>query len=180
MQITNHTQSTQVFATLRKKRSTRRLPYRPGLQPPFTIRYPFDQCVCFAPDGDFYATIRSGRANVGTGTIEKIADGGIFLKSGAKIDADIIITAIGLKLQLGGRINLGLGGKSYSINDNFLWQNAMLQDLPNIVFMMGYTTAPWTLGADPADYAMSTAKRDAQTEFDELGPTDVRRRVRLC
>lgn len=129
--------------------AAKQLPAGYPMSPDFEPRYnPFDQRVCFAPDGDFYTAIRSGRANVVTGTIEKIVHDGIILTSGAKIDADIIVTATGLKLQLGGKINFNVDDRPYCIGEKFMWHNAMLQDLPNAVFMMGYTTASWTLGAD--------------------------------
>ena len=138
-----------------RKWAAAQLPESYPLDPDFTPHYnPFDQRVCYSPDGDFYAAIRNGRAKVVTNTIERIVDDGIILKSGAKIDADIIVTATGLKLRLGGSINLTIDGRPYLVGGKFAWQNAMLQDLPNAVLVMGYTMASWTLGADATAFLL--------------------------
>ncbi|KIW89218.1 uncharacterized protein Z519_10071 [Cladophialophora bantiana CBS 173.52] len=91
-------------SNLIRRGAAKQLPEGYPTDPDFNPRYnPFDQRVCFAPNGEFYAAICSGWANVVTGTIEKIVDDGIILKYGVKIVADMIITATGPKLQLGGR-----------------------------------------------------------------------------
>lgn len=73
---------------------------------------------------------------------------GIKLKSGAEIDADIIITATGLKLIFGGGSKVFVDGNPTLLSDKFVWHGALLQDLPNFAFVFGYTNASWTLGAD--------------------------------
>ncbi|KIX06623.1 uncharacterized protein Z518_04599 [Rhinocladiella mackenziei CBS 650.93] len=121
----------------------------------FAPRYnPFDQRLCSAPNGDFYAAIRNGGAKVVTDSIEQVVEDGIILKNGTNFDADIIITATGLKLRLGGNVNITVDGQPYSIADKLTWQNAMLQDLPNTVLVMGYTMASWTLGADATAFLL--------------------------
>lgn len=118
------------------------------IDPNFAPRYnPFDQRVCFAPDGDFYDAIRNG-AQVVTGTIEEVVSDGIVLSDGSKLSADVIITATGLKMQWGGKISISVDGEAYHIGDKLAWHNAMLQDLPNAIMVTGYTMASWTLGAD--------------------------------
>ena len=34
------------------------------------------------------------------------------------------------------------------MNQKYIWRGALLQDLPNLTFVYGYTNASWTLGAD--------------------------------
>merc|ERR1712080_5101 len=34
------------------------------------------------------------------------------------------------------------------MGDKYMWNGVMLQDLPNAAFVIGYTNASWTLGAD--------------------------------
>lgn len=104
----------------------------------------------FSPGGDFFAALRTGKADVVTDTIETITPTGIQLKSGASLDADIIITATGLKIRFGGGAKLFVDGEPYQINQKYVWRGALLQDLPNFAFVFGYTDASWTLGADAA------------------------------
>jgi cation diffusion facilitator CzcD-associated flavoprotein CzcO len=112
---------------------------------------PWDQRLCFAPDGDFYDSIRSGKASVATGRIEKIGPDSIVLQSGEKLSVDIIITATGLKLGIAGGIKFfvdGGGGDEVNLADKVLWRASWMQDVPNCAFVLGYTNASWTLGAD--------------------------------
>jgi cation diffusion facilitator CzcD-associated flavoprotein CzcO len=65
----------------------------------FTPRYnPWDQRLCLVPDADLFRVIREGRASVVTDEIETFTETGLRLKSGARLDADIIVTATGLVL----------------------------------------------------------------------------------
>ena len=70
----------------------------------FTPRYnPWDRRLCVVPDADLFVAIRSGKTSVVTDEIETFAERGIRLKSGDELQADIIVTATGLKLNcLGG------------------------------------------------------------------------------
>ena len=83
-----------VSSNVIRKDAAKQLPEGQSVDLNLKPRYsPFDQRVYFAPDGDFYATIRSDRAKFVTDTVQQVVDDGIMLKSGAKIDADIIVTA---------------------------------------------------------------------------------------
>src|SRR5690606_2481565 len=70
----------------------------------FNPRYdPWDQRLCAMLDYDFYQAIGDGRLDVVTDHIDHIDAKGIVLRSGERIDADVIITATGIQLQaLGG------------------------------------------------------------------------------
>ena len=69
----------------------------------FSPKYnPWDQRLCFCPDGDFYASIRSGKADVVTDTIKEVTGDSIELQSGEVLHPDIIVTATGLKIQVAG------------------------------------------------------------------------------
>ncbi len=63
---------------------------------------PWDERLCLAPNGDLFKTIRTGKADVVTDTIERFTKTGIKLASGEELQADIIVTATGLNLQLFG------------------------------------------------------------------------------
>ena len=49
-----------------------------------------------------------------------------------------------------GGIKFFVDGKEHHAGDKHVWHGALLQDLPNLAFIFGYTNAPWTLGADAA------------------------------
>jgi len=63
---------------------------------------PWEERMCAVPKGDLFKVIREGQASVVTDHIEAVTETGIQLKSGAHIDADVLITATGLDLQLFG------------------------------------------------------------------------------
>lgn len=109
---------------------------------------PWDQRLCFVPDGDLFAALRSGKADIVTDHIERITATGIRLRSGADIEADIIVSATGLDLQFLGGMNLQRDGQDIDLTQSYVYRGMMLQDLPNFAFTVGYTNASWTLKAD--------------------------------
>src|SRR5262252_7789531 len=76
---------------------------------------PWDQRMCLVPDGDFFAAIKSGKADVVTDHIERFTADGIRLRSGARLEADVIITATGLHLQPLGGFELTLDGAAVRV-----------------------------------------------------------------
>ena len=125
------------------------LPKSIPVDPDFTPRYnPFEQRLCLCPNADFYKCLRSGKADVVTAVIETVTDNSIRLTTGRELHPDIIVTATGLKVIFGGGIDVSVDGKPYDPADKLVWKGAMLQDLPNAAFFMGYVDASWTLGAD--------------------------------
>ena len=52
------------------------------------------------PDADLFASIREGKAEVVTDTIDRFVPEGIKLTSGKTLPADMVVTATGLELQL--------------------------------------------------------------------------------
>ncbi|GIC92541.1 flavin-containing monooxygenase [Aspergillus udagawae] len=127
----------------------RQLPKNVPHDPHFKPRYnPWDQRLCICPDGDFFKSLHTGHADVKTDTIRQVTANGIELNSGDFLDADIIVTATGLKLQIAGGTSITVDGEKQRVSDKYLWNGVMLQDLPNASFVIGYTNASWTLGAD--------------------------------
>lgn len=115
----------------------------------FTPRYnPWEQRMCLVPDGDLFAAIREERASVVTDTISCFDETGIQLDSGEHLDADIIVTATGLKLQFLANIDLTVDGVSVPPAAMLIYKGMMFSDVPNLAFSMGYTNASWTLKAD--------------------------------
>ncbi len=115
----------------------------------FTPTYrPWDQRMCLVPDADLFKAIRSGRASVVTDHIDTFTESGIQLKSGRTLDADLIVTATGLRLKFGGGIALTVDGAPVVQKDMLIYKGMMCKDLPNFAFTIGYTNASWTLKAD--------------------------------
>ncbi|OJJ54896.1 hypothetical protein ASPSYDRAFT_81153 [Aspergillus sydowii CBS 593.65] len=108
------------------------LPEHIPQDPHFSPRYsPWDQRLCFCPDGDFFRSLQSGRASVRTDTVKTVNTNGILLNSNECLEADIIITATGLKLQMAGGATLAVDGEKVDISTKYLWKGVMMQDLPN-------------------------------------------------
>lgn len=125
------------------------LPKNIKTTPHFNPEYnPWEQRLCLSPDGDYFTAMRAGKSNVVTGKIDTVLDDGVLMQDGTKVDADILVTATGLKIRLAGGIKVYVDGKELKIADKFMWKGVMIQDMPNAAFVIGYTNASWTLGAD--------------------------------
>ncbi|KAI1858740.1 uncharacterized protein JN550_012490 [Neoarthrinium moseri] len=132
-----------------KRVTIQQLPPDVKWDPNFKPRYnPWEQRFCACMNGDFFAALRSGKGDVVTGKIKNVTQNSIELESGAALHPDVIVTATGLKLKFGGGIQFALDGQQFDVGEKFAWKAAMLQDVPNLLFMTGYETASWTLGAD--------------------------------
>jgi monooxygenase len=115
----------------------------------FTPPYqPWDQRLCLVPDGDFFTAIREGKASVVTDHIERFDATGIQLMSGKHLDADIIVTATGLKLALAGKVAVSVDGVPVEWNRHFYYKGCMFSNVPNYAAVFGYLNASWTLRAD--------------------------------
>jgi cation diffusion facilitator CzcD-associated flavoprotein CzcO len=115
----------------------------------FSPRYdPWDQRLCLVPDGDLFGAIRAGRAEVVTDTIDTFTERGIRLRSGAELEADIVVTATGLNLLMFGGIQLEVDGAAVDLPSTMTYKGMMLEDVPNFAFALGYTNSSWTLKAD--------------------------------
>jgi cation diffusion facilitator CzcD-associated flavoprotein CzcO len=115
----------------------------------FKPRYnPWDQRLCLTLDNDLYAAIGDGRAEMVTDHIDRFDANGIVLRSGERIDADVVITATGLQLLALGGIALSIDGAEIKPQDRFVYKEHMLEDVPNAAWCVGYINASWTLRAD--------------------------------
>lgn len=119
------------------------------VDPHFTPRYtPWTQRLCVCPDGDFYDALRGGNCEVVTDHIDTVTESGIVTESGKTIDADIIVTATGLRILILGGVDCTVDGQRFNIADRFAWRNFMLEGVPNMAMVIGYTDMSWTLGSD--------------------------------
>ncbi|GAA1868075.1 flavin-containing monooxygenase [Asanoa iriomotensis] len=111
-------------------------------RPPYN---PWDQRLCLVPDGDLFAAIRAGTAEMVTDRIETFTEQGIRLASGRDLAADIIVTATGLRVQALAGVTLTVDGAPVSIPDTIAYKGMMLSGVPNFAFVVGYTNSSWTL-----------------------------------
>jgi cation diffusion facilitator CzcD-associated flavoprotein CzcO len=109
---------------------------------------PWDQRLCVVPDGDLFRALRRGRASIVTDHIEAFTERGIRLQSGRELEADIIVTATGLNLQMLGGAQLLIDGRELDISQTVAYKGMMLSGVPNAAMSMGYTNASWTLKCD--------------------------------
>ncbi len=114
---------------------------------------PWDQRLCLVPDGDLFAAIRAGKADVVTDHIDHVDATGIRLASGSHLGADIIVTATGLRIATAGKIAISLAGVPVNFADHYWYKGCMFSNVPNLAMAFGYLNASWTLRADlTADY----------------------------
>ena len=111
---------------------------------------PWDQRICAVPDSDLFKALHGKRASVVTDQISHFTKTGIMLDSGKHLDADIIVTATGLKLQMLGGAKVYIDGQAIDIGSRMTYKAVMIEELPNMVALFGYTNASWTLKIDLA------------------------------
>jgi len=115
----------------------------------FTPRYrPWQQRIAFIPDGDLFEGINAGKASVVTDEIDTFTENGILLKSGEELSADIIVTATGFNLNVMGDIAFTVDDEPLAFPDTVTYRGMMFTGVPNMVWIMGYFRASWTLRAD--------------------------------
>jgi cation diffusion facilitator CzcD-associated flavoprotein CzcO len=115
----------------------------------FTPAYrPWRQRLAFVPDGDLFAGISSGKAEMVTDQIETFTEKGILLKSGRELEADIIVTATGFDLCVLGDIAFVIDGEPLAFHDTVTYRGMMFTGVPNMLWVFGYFRASWTLRAD--------------------------------
>jgi monooxygenase len=117
----------------------------------FTPSYmPWDERLCAVPDGDLFRVLKSGEASIVTDHIDTFTENGILLKSGQELEADIIVTATGLEVQMLGGLKLSVDGEARELHDQMTYKAVLVEDVPNLAWIFGYTNAPWTLKSDLA------------------------------
>lgn len=138
----------------------------------FTPNYnPWDQRLCAVPNGDMFKRLKEGKASVVTDHIDTFTAKGLKLKSGQELEADIIVTATGLDLQLFGGMEVVVDGQVKDMTKAMNYKGMMFSDLPNMSNTMGYTNASWTLKADLiAEYVCRLLKHMDKTGMRQCTP----------
>ncbi len=140
----------------------------PDFQPPYG---PWEQRLCLVPDGDMFKAIRDGKADIVTDHIDRFTPTGIDLKSGKHLDADVIITATGLKLAMAGKVAFSVDGQPVDFTQHYYYKGCMFSDVPNMAIVFGYLNASWTLKVDiVADFVCRTLNHMAATGTDVAVP----------
>ncbi|MFU8814721.1 MAG: flavin-containing monooxygenase [Pseudomonadales bacterium] len=115
----------------------------------FTPRYaPWDQRLCLVPNADLFEAIKSGQASVVTDHIARFTASGLLLESGEELQADIIVTATGLNMEVLSGVTFEVDGAAVSFPDTYAYKGMMFSGVPNLVQTFGYINASWTLRAD--------------------------------
>jgi len=136
---------------LLRKAAIKSLPDGYDVDRHFNPRYqPWDQRLCFVPDADLFKAISGGRASIVTDQIDTITERGVRLQSGQELEADVFVSATGLRMLALGAVQLFVDGAPIRPADHFVYKGTMLSNVPNFAFCIGYTNASWTLRADLA------------------------------
>ena len=97
---------------------------------------------------DLFRAIRAKQVSVVTDQIETFTETGIRLESGSELEADIIVTATGLNLQVLGGLEVNVDGRTVDFARTLNYKGMMYSDIPNMASAFGYTNASWTLKCD--------------------------------
>ncbi len=112
----------------------------------FTPAYkPWDQRMCLVPDADLFTAIREGKVSIVTDQIESFTETGLRLRSGRSLEADVVVGATGLNIQLMGGMKLDVDGEPVDLGSKLNYKGMMYSDVPNLASAFGYTNASWTL-----------------------------------
>ncbi|HYN28499.1 MAG TPA: NAD(P)/FAD-dependent oxidoreductase [Dermatophilaceae bacterium] len=109
---------------------------------------PWDQRVCVVPDADLLREISRGRVEIVTDHLERLTATGMRLRSGRELPADVVVTATGLRLLVGGGATVEVDGEVVDPHERHVYKGALLEGVPNLALCMGYTNNSWTLRAD--------------------------------
>lgn len=153
-----------------KKGVTSQLPEGYDVKKHFTPKYdPWDERLCLVPDNDLFESISSGKSKVVTDTIDKFTSNGILLSSGEELEADVVVSATGLKLQFFGGIGLEVDGEMKQPADLFCYRGMMFSELPNVASAFGYTNASWTLKCDlTCEYVCRLLNHMKKNKFEKV------------
>jgi monooxygenase len=88
------------------------------------------------------------------------------------LEADIIITATGLKLEALGGMAITVDGQPRRTADALSYKGMMFSGIPNLALSFGYINASWTLRSDLiADYVCRLLNHMRREGMDSATPT---------
>jgi monooxygenase len=164
----------EVVKSLLRKGIVRQLPPGYDVDTHFGPRYqPWDQRLCLVPDADLFKAIRRGQASVVTDHITEFTETGLRLESGTELEADVVVTATGLKLLAFGGMRLTVDDREIKLPETMAYKGMMLSGVPNFAFTIGYTNASWTLKADlVGEYVVRLLRHLDRHGYDTCVPTN--------
>ncbi|GLI96681.1 NAD(P)/FAD-dependent oxidoreductase [Sphingobium sp. BS19] len=116
------------------------------IEPHFVPKYKvWQQRIAFCPNGDLFQAAAAGKVSVVTDTIDRFTEKGVRTASGEEIEADIIVACTGFNLLVMGGIPFTVDGKPIDWHETVTYRGAMFTGVPNMVWVMGYFRASWTL-----------------------------------
>jgi monooxygenase len=83
-----------------------------------------------------------------TDHVARFTEAGLLLKSGRALQADVIVSATGLELQMLGGAQLSIDGVPVDTARLVAYKGVMYGGVPNLAATFGYVAASWTLKAD--------------------------------
>ena len=93
------------------------------------------------------------------------------LSNGEVLEADILVTATGLNLQLLGGAQFSLDGEAIDFPSHVSYKGMMYSDIPNLIQTFGYINASWTLRADlTSEYACRVINEMDRLEVRQVTP----------
>lgn len=135
---------------------------------------PWDERLCAVPDGDLFKVLKTDQADIVTDTIDHFTSTGIQLTSGQHLPADIIVSATGLKLQMLGGAQVKIDGEPAQVQQRMTYKAVMVEEVPNLAVLFGYTNASWTLKIDLAcDYITRLLRHMHQNGFNTVRPSSM-------
>lgn len=118
----------------------------------FTPRYKlWDERFCVVANGDLFKRMREGKASVVTGEIKRFVENGVEVSTKETdapptfIEADVIVTATGLNVELFGGAVVEVDGVEVVMSERIVYRGTMISGVPNFAIAIGYTNASWTL-----------------------------------
>jgi cation diffusion facilitator CzcD-associated flavoprotein CzcO len=118
-------------------------------EPHFTPKYrPWQQRLAFCPEGDVFKAAVAGKVAVVTDEIETFTEKGVRTRDGTEIEADIVVAATGFNLLMMGGIPFYVDGRKVDWHETVNYRGMMFTGVPNLVWVMGYWRASWTLRVD--------------------------------
>ncbi len=162
----------KVMKTLLRKGVLSQVPGDYDVDTHFAPTYdPWDQRMCFVPDGDLFKALRGGGASIVTDTVDTFTEKGLRLGSGEELEADIVVTATGLNVLAIGGMTMTVDGKAINLSDTVAYKGMMLSGVPNFALTLGYTNASWTLKADlVAGYVCRLLNHMATRDYQVVTP----------
>lgn len=151
-----------------------RLPANVSTDPHFSPTYnPWEQRLCLSPGGDFFQALhgkdgKAAKASVVTAQIKTIEEDGVLCENGQELKADVLVTATGIKTQFAGGIQFRVNGEQIKPTEHVMWDGCMMNDVPNMMFALGYARASWTLGVDNTAITFVRLWKDMQSKGKEV------------